>query len=144
MTEPLPTSPSLHPVEPEPIVARIVEGQADELRLLPPDCPSSDQFRQRFEKSDAVEPAPVPPPARYQFSLVDLMIVTAGVGLGLAGGTWMPADYFAGIMGLLILGGLILVHFYPLESHGAKLAWGTFILAYFVALLAAIFRRETG
>ena len=145
MTDPLRSSPSLQPAEPEPIIARIIDQPADELRLLPPDCPSSDQFRQHFEKLDAAEPEPAPAvPPRFQFSLVDLMIVTAGVGLGLAGGTWMPADYFAGIMGLLILGGLILVHFYPLESHGAKLAWGTFILAYFVALLAAVFRRETG
>jgi hypothetical protein len=125
--------------EPEPIVARVVEDAPDELRLLPPDCPSSDQFRQHFTVAEVPEPTPEPP-QRFQFSLVDLMVIMVGVGVGLAGGTWMPADHFAGIMGLLILGGLILVHFYPLESHGARLAWGTFILAYFVALVAAMCR----
>jgi hypothetical protein len=73
---------------------------------------------------------------------VDLMVVIVGVAVGLAGGTWMPAEHFAGIMGLLILLGLVLIHFYPLESHGARLAWGTFVLAYFVALLAAVFSRQ--
>lgn len=140
MSDPLAFQRQSQQAEPEPIVARVVDDSPDELRLLPPDCPSSDQFLHHFTVEEFPEPTPAPP-QRFQFSLVDIMVVMAGVGVGLAGGTWMPADHFAGIMGLLILGGLILVHFYPLESHGARLAWGTFILAYFVALLVAVCSR---
>ena len=140
MKDSLPLAPKSEPDDPEPIAAHIVDDPPDELRLLPPDCPSSDELLQQLTVVELPEPTQARVP-RFQFSLVDLMVVMVGVGVGLAGGTWMPADYFAGIMGLLILGGLILVHFYPLESHPARLAWGTFILAYFVALLAAMFGR---
>ncbi|HZL91035.1 MAG TPA: hypothetical protein VFB96_21900 [Pirellulaceae bacterium] len=143
MSDPLASPPPSDATEPEPIEARIVERPADELRLLPPDCPSSDQFLRQYAVAEEPEPPPPPPPQRFQFSLVDLMVVMIGVAVGLAGGTWMPAEQFAGIMGLLILLGLVLIHFYPLESHGARLAWGTFILAYFVALVAAVFGRRS-
>jgi hypothetical protein len=58
----------------------------------------------------------------------------------LAGGTWMPSDIFAAILGLVTLLGLVLIHFFPPESHFARLVWGTLVLAYIVAVGAAIFK----
>ena len=66
----------------------------------------------------------------FQFTVFDLMIVMIGVAGGLAGGTWMPSDIFAAILGMVTLLGLVLIHFFPPESHFARLLWGTLVLAY--------------
>ena len=78
--------------------------------------------------------------AVVQFTVFDLMIVMIGVAGGLAGGTWMPSDIFAALLGLVTLFGLALVHFFPPESHFARLMWGTLVLAYVIAVGAAIFK----
>ena len=84
---------------------------------------------------------PPPEPAgRSQFSIGDVMIVMIGVAVGLAGGTWMPADVFAAVLGLVTLVGLFLVHVYPPESHLGKLLWATLVLAYIMAVFAALLR----
>ena len=51
------------------------------------------------------------PPAggQPQFSVGDVLIVMVGVAVGLAGGTWMPTDHFAAVMGLVTLLGLLVV-----------------------------------
>lgn len=128
---------------PDPVIAEIVDSSAeDELRLAPTDCPSREELCPQLVPPEIVEIDDAPP--RFQFSVTDLLVVTLGVSVGLAGGTWMPADYFAGIMGLLVLGGLILVTIYPFESRGGWLAWGTFILAYVVAVATAAFQQFGG
>jgi hypothetical protein len=128
-------------IEPEPIIAEAVDHPADDdLRLAPPDCPSRGELCPQLVPPEITEfEEPLPP--RFQFSLTDLMVIMLGVSVGLAGGTWMPADYFAGIMGLLVLGGLILVTLFPFESRSGWLAWGTFILAYVVAVITAAFKQ---
>jgi hypothetical protein len=83
-------------------------------------------------------PAPVAVAVRPQFGVRDLMVVMVGVAAGLAGGTWMPPDIFAAILGLVTLLGLLAVHMYPPESHLGKLLWGTLVLAYVMAVIAAI------
>ena len=126
----------------ELVVARGVDDDADsdaEFSLLPPDCPSREQFSRGHEPIALPPPEP-PPPARVQFSMADLMIVTVGIGLGLAGGTWMPAELFAAVLGLMTLVGLLGVHLSPPESHLARLIWGTWVLAYFIAVAAAVAR----
>ena len=78
--------------------------------------------------------------SRPQFSVGDVMIVMVGVAVGLAGGTWMPADIFAAMLGLVTLLGLLLVHLYPPETHLAKLIWATLVLAYVMAVFAALLK----
>ena len=87
-----------------------------------------------------LEPPPPERPGRPQFSVGDVMIVMVGVAVGLAGGTWMPPDIFAAVLGLLTLVGLLLVHLYPPETHLAKLIWASLVLAYVMAVFAALLK----
>jgi hypothetical protein len=89
---------------------------------LPPDGPRQDAAR------------------RPQFSVGEILVVMVGVAAGLAGGTWMPADIFAAILGLVTLLGLLAVHLHPPRSRLGKLLWMTLVLAYVMAVLAAIVR----
>ena len=118
-------------------VAKPVES--DELALGPPDGPGRQRIQQ-FLDPPVIAPDPPPKPSEYQFRLTDILIVTAGVGLGLAGGSWMPRDIFAAVLGLVTLIGLMLVHVYPPESRLGKVIWGTLVLAYFISVGAAILR----
>lgn len=111
-----------------------------DLALGKVDCPSREQFQRKLEPLPELPAAPPPAPPRFQFSVLDLMVVMVGVSAGLAGGTWMPAEVFAAVLGLVTLLGLLVVHFLPPETHAGKLIWGTLILAYFVAVSAALFR----
>ncbi|MEX2174023.1 MAG: hypothetical protein WD872_06655 [Pirellulaceae bacterium] len=75
-----------------------------------------------------------------QFSVGDVLVATVGAAVGLAGGTWMRADLFAALLGLVTLLGLLVVHLRPPRTHLAKLLWATLVLAYMLAVLGAVFR----
>jgi len=115
------------------------EASADEFPLRPPDGPGREAI-ERFLDPPKMPTEPPAKPSEYQFRLTDLLIVTAGVGVGLAGGSWLPRDLFAAILGLITLIGLMLVHVYPPETRLGKLLWGTLVLAYLISVVAAILR----
>jgi hypothetical protein len=73
-----------------------------------------------------------------QFRISDLLILMIGAAVGLAGGTWGPADLFAAILGLITLIGLLFVHLFPPRSRTGKLVWATVVLAYVMAVAAAL------
>ena len=75
---------------------------------------------------------------RPQFRISDLLIVMVGAAVGLAGGTWIPADIFAALLGLVTLIGLLIVHLIPPRSHTGKVIWATVVLAYVTAVSAAL------
>jgi hypothetical protein len=75
---------------------------------------------------------------RPQFRISDLLIVMVGAAVGLAGGTWIAADIFAALLGLLTLIGLLIVHLIPPQSHTGKVIWATVVLAYVTAVGAAL------
>jgi hypothetical protein len=84
------------------------------------------------------------PASRWpQFSVGDVMILMVGVAGGLAGGTWMPTDVFAAVLGLATLVGLLVVSWRPPETHLGKLIWATLVIAYVMAVFAAVFRPPT-
>ncbi|WP_254508411.1 hypothetical protein [Anatilimnocola floriformis] len=113
----------------------------DEFKLQPPDGPGRERIEKFFDGSPlAAMPVDPPPKSDYQFRLTDLLIVTAGVGLGLAGGSWMPRDIFAAILGVVTLIGLMAVHIYPPESRLSKVLWATLVMSYLISVVAAIFR----
>jgi hypothetical protein len=114
-------------------------AERDEFALRPPDGPGRQRIEQ-FLDPPVIPPDAPPKPSEYQFRLTDILIVTTGVGLGLAGGSWMPRDIFAAVLGLFTLIGLMLVHIYPPQSRLGKVIWGTLVLAYFIAVAAAILR----
>lgn len=109
-------------------------------RLRPTDCPSREEKLLEFEPPQPLPVVAIPASTPFQFTVFDMMIVMIGVAGGLAGGTWMPSDIFAAILGLVTLLGLALIHFFPPESHFARLMWGTLVLAYIVAVGGAIFK----
>ncbi len=111
----------------------------DDFALRPPEGPGREAI-ERFLDPPVIAPDPPPKPSEYQFRLTDLLIITAGVGLGLAGGSWMPRDIFAAILGLITLVGLMAVHVYPPESRLSRVLWGTLVLAYLISVGAAIMR----
>jgi hypothetical protein len=115
-------------------------ANSDEFTLRPPDGPGREAIERFLDPPPPLPPEPPPKPSEYQFRLTDILIVTAGVGLGLAGGSWMPRDMFAAVLGLVTLLGLTLVHIYPPESRLGKVLWGTLVLAYLVSVGAAIMR----
>lgn len=112
----------------------------EQFRLRPLDCPSREEQLLEFEPPPPLPVVTIPTAPPFQFTVFDVMIVMIGVAGGLAGGTWMPSDIFAAILGLVTLLGLALIHFFPPESHFARLLWGTLVLAYIVAVGAAIFK----
>ena len=75
---------------------------------------------------------------RPQFRISDLLIVMVGAAVGLAGGTWIPANIFAALLGLVTLIGLLIVHLIPPRSHTGKVIWATVVLAYVTAVSAAL------
>ena len=112
----------------------------EEFRLRLPECPSREEQLREIEPPPPLPVAALPTAPPFQFSVSDVMIVMIGVAGGLAGGTWMPSDIFAAVLGLVTLLGLVLIHFFPPESHFARLLWGTLVLAYIVAVAAAIIK----
>jgi hypothetical protein len=113
--------------------------ETNEFTLQPPDGPGREAL-ERFFDPPQLPPAPPPKPSEYQFRLTDLLIVTTGVAVGLAGGTWMRRDVFAAVLGLITLLGLMAVHIYPPQSRLGKVIWGTLVLAYLVSVGAAVMR----
>jgi hypothetical protein len=117
-----------------------VADSPDEFRVLPPEGHSREELSHFLEPPPSFQPPPPEPVARPQFTLGDVLVVMVGVAVGLAGGTWMPADHFAAIMGLVTLLSLLAVHLYPPESHLGKLIWATIVLAYVMAVLTALLK----
>jgi hypothetical protein len=118
------------------------QGGEDELRLAPPEGMSREELEQQLAEPLKLG-EPEPPKRGPQFTVSDVMILMVGVAAGLAGGSWMPSDYFAAVLGLVTLLGLLIVSWHPPESHLGKLIWGTLVLAYVIAVLAAVFRPAT-
>jgi hypothetical protein len=123
-----------------PVFERNDEG---DFVLRPPECPSREELER--ELADPIElPDPLPSrPPPPQFSLRDVMFLMVGVAGGLAGGTWMPSEVFAAILGLAMLLGLLVVTWHPPETHLGKIIWASLVVAYFSAVLAAIVRPPT-
>jgi hypothetical protein len=135
----VPYRPPLPESGPPPVVARVIDDSPEEFQLRPVECPS------RHELAGPTGPLELPPaesaaapPLRIRFSVLDLLIVTAAISIGLAGGKCIQAEVFALIMGLVTVGGLILVELYPPESRAGWLAWIAVVLAYLSAWLAAL------
>ena len=136
--------PSSSPRLPGEFVLEPTPGSDSEpIALQPPDCPSRDDWARHLNRPPEPEPPPPPPPRWPQFSLSDLLILTVGIAAGLAGGSWMPTDVFAAILGLITLVGLLVVSWQPPETHLGKLIWATVVISYIVAVGAAIFRPLT-
>jgi len=141
--ERLPKSPSAALDRPrEHLIAQpLDEPTAADLPLRPSECPSREQFSRGHEPIVIPTLPPVAPPPTWQFSISDTMLVTVGIAAGLAGGTWMPPEMFAALLGLVTLLGLMLVHVFPPEGHYPRLAWGTLVVSYIIAVLAALVRQ---
>jgi hypothetical protein len=118
-------------------------GDNGDFDLRPIECPSRDEKER--ELAGPFQPDDTPPPRqpRPQFSLGDVMILMVGVAVGLAGGSWMPNDAFAAILGLVTLLGLVAVSWYPPQTHLGRIVWAALVVAYFMAVLAALVRPPT-
>jgi hypothetical protein len=77
---------------------------------------------------------------RPRFSIAFLLILMVGAGIGLAGGTWMPADLFAAILGLATLCGLLIVHLFPPRTLPGQLIWAALVMGYITAVFTALIK----
>ena len=82
-------------------------------------------------------------PEPFRFHIADLLIVSAGVSFGFAGGTWIRSDVFSLILGLIMLAGIVRVSLHPLESHRAAVWWVTLCLSYVASIIAAFVRSPS-
>ena len=112
----------------------------EEFVVLPPEGPSREEIEYSFFPMPEYVPPPKSPSSRPQFSLADVMMITFAVAAGLAGGSWMPSDVFAAVLGLITLIGLLVVHLHPPETHAAKLVWAALVIAYVMAVFAALLK----
>ena len=79
-------------------------------------------------------------PDHPRFSIAFLLFAMVGIGIGLAGGTWMSADLFAAILGLATLFGLLIVHLFPPRTQPGQLIWATLVMGYITAVLTALIK----
>lgn len=75
-------------------------------------------------------------PDHPRFSIAFLLFAMVGVGIGLAGGTWM----FAAILGLATLFGLLIVHLLPPRTQPGQLVWAAIVTGYITAVLTALIK----
>ena len=66
-----------------PVVARVIEESGDELQLRPVECPARHEIAPVVLPEMLAEPEP-PAAGRVRFSVLDLLIVTAAISIGLA------------------------------------------------------------
>jgi hypothetical protein len=79
-------------------------------------------------------------PDHPRFSIAFLLFAMVGVGIGLAGGTWMSADLFAAILGLATLFGLLIVHLLPPRTQPGQVVWAAIVTGYITAVLTALIK----
>ena len=75
-----------------------------------------------------------------RFSIAFLLVLMVGVGIGLAGGTWMSADLFAALLGLATLFGLLIVHLFPPRSRPGQYIWAALVIGYITAVFTALIK----
>lgn len=112
----------------------------EDLSLASPDCPSREAWDRRLASPLKIESPPPPPSEWPRFSIIDLLVVMVGVAIGLAGGTWTRPDFYAGILGLVTLVGLIVVHLLPPRTPLARRLWAAVIGGYIAAVFVALIR----
>lgn len=79
---------------------------------------------------------------KLRFTLADCMLVTFGISLGLAGGTWIHPGWFTLGVGVIVLLGLAFHHIHPPETHCMQLAWVTLLAGYLASVIAAWAKME--
>lgn len=82
------------------------------------------------------------PVERFRFHIADVMTVVTGISIAFAGGTWIRSEIFALILGLLVLVGIAVTSFHPLESRRQSVLWLTLILSYISSTIAAFVRSN--
>ena len=95
--------------------------------------------------TDRPDDAAASPPLderRFQFSLAELLGLTAGTALLLSLIFSLPggrnAKIFAGIMGLLVLGGQIVIEGFAIRRPIIRLAWWAALAVYLAACVGAL------
>lgn len=131
------------PLQPlsEPASAFREAAAADEPlpSLAPPVGLSRAETLQQLEPPPVYRP-PKPPEPGFRFGIADILLFMVGAGVGLAGGSWMQADLYAAILGLLTLLGLIAVHLNPPQSPLLQRLWYFWVAAYLLAVVSAVLK----
>lgn len=119
------------------------EHDGDELRLAPSDGMSESERLTRSRSYSPFVKETRTHRGRLQFTVASLMVVSLFICVGLAGANWMPAPFFAGIVGVLTLFTLGWTSAETRESDIPRPAWIGIILAYVAASVIALIRMAS-
>jgi hypothetical protein len=112
-------------------------------RLAPAEGKSSAQLLEELEgprDERALAQQEVEPPARPQFSLAELLVLTTIAAVGLAGARALPAGPFACLVGVLGFAAMWLTGHWQIRNRWVHLGvWGL-VMIYVIAAAAAIWR----
>jgi hypothetical protein len=125
---------------PKPGSADMADSKRDGTRFIDPDDLAKAE-RMILAQQDPASRKPDAP--RPQFTLAGVMAITFFGCLGLsAGGSWLPAPAFAGVMGILAVAIIAWTTIsFPTSPRG-RVAWMGIALAYFLACVIALLRRS--
>lgn len=113
----------------------------DPLPLKPVDCPSAEQWDRALSRKELPPPEPPAAAPKWQFSMIDLFVLTIGCSLGMAGGTWMPVSVYAACLGITILLGMVLIPFLSqLPELLMRWVWLALLSAYAASIAAVAMR----
>ncbi len=136
-TRPLSTDALHEDVIPE---CEVDDDDTPELKLAPPD-PHTDAARRRMREADL--PVPVAfveePAPRYQFSLLQILIVNTALAVAFALMQAIAPSVFAGALGGIVLLAAILLTVYQPERRGLFFAWWGLLALYVISSLVAVF-----
>jgi len=112
-----------------------------EFTVETPSCPSAADW-QRTQNRVELPPPEIQPPDRWQFGMRDMFLTTAAIAVGLAGGNWMSAEVFVGVIGgTLIFGFLIAMVLERLDADVQRYLGIGFLIVYLTAIVSLVARK---
>jgi hypothetical protein len=137
----IPADVTLVPTPPE------VDDEEADLALLPPAGKSASELQkqamleaaaQRAAEADDEEPEE----SATQFSIKELMQVTAFAAVGFAIMRWFPADLLAGALGLAAIIGMGILTVAKPQKAFFYLAWWTLLAVYVIVSIVAVINKK--
>ena len=114
----------------------------EESPLRPIDCPSAQDWERATRPRPVLSPPGPELPQRFRFRVLDLLAITAAMGVGFAGGHWMPMEYYLLLLGWVVTICVFVLPFYERIDRDLLQRGVTLLLfAYGASCLALLLAR---